>query len=87
MNDVYFHMYIHTSMYTVSVYMNIHSFIFISEVGVLDKDVVWPKSEMAVLVLSSETVRKQHNHVVLCDLARLAKCTVSKRNVVMFCHC
>lgn len=64
-----------------------HSFIFISEVGVLDKDVVWPKSEMAVLVLSSETVRKQHNHVVLCDLARVAKCTVSKRNVVMFCHC
>lgn len=64
-----------------------HSFIFISEVGVLDKDVVWPKSGMAVLVLSSETVRKQHNHVVLCDLARLAKCTVSKRNVVMFCHC
>lgn len=64
-----------------------HSFIFISEVGVLDKDVVWPKSEMAVLVLSSETVRKQHNHVVLCDLARLAKSTVSKRNVVMFCHC
>lgn len=64
-----------------------HSFIFISEVGVLDKDVVWPKSGMALLVLSSETVRKQHNHVVLCDLARLAKCTVSKRNVVMFCHC
>lgn len=64
-----------------------HSFIFISEVGVLDKDVVWPKSGMAVLVLSSETVRKQHNHVVLCDLARLAKCTVSKRNVVMFCRC
>lgn len=64
-----------------------HSFIFISEVGVLDKDVVWPKSGMAVLVLSSETVRKQHNHVVLCDLARVAKCTVSKRNVVMFCHC
>lgn len=64
-----------------------HSFIFISEVGVLDKDVVWPKSGMALLVLSSETVRKQHNHVVLCDLARLAKCTVSKRNVVMFCRC
>lgn len=64
-----------------------HSFIFISEVGVLDKDVVWPKSGMALLVLSSETVRKQHNHVVLCDLARVAKCTVSKRNVVMFCHC
>lgn len=64
-----------------------HSFIFISEVGVLDKDVVWPKSGMAVLVLSSEPVRKQHSHVVLCDLARLEKCTASRRNVVMFCRC
>lgn len=65
-----------------------HSFIFtLFEVGVLVKDVVCPKFGMAVLVLSSEPVSKQHNYVMLCDPASLAKCTVSKKNVVMFCHC